>query len=308
MVHHGEQFLAAADGHKIYTQTWRPDGEAAGVIQVLTGLGDYGDRYAPFAASACDLSIAVVAHDHRGFGRHADTRGYFSASNGWHKICEDVEVVNATVLREFPGVPVVMLGHSMGSYLAQAFALYWGARVQGLVLSASTWPNRLLLLAAALVARAECWRVAPHGHSALLDWAGFGRFNRRFQPARTPVDWLSRDTAEVDKYVADPLCGGPFTCGMWRDIVKGLLEISTDAALHRIPSGLPILITGGADDPTGGENGMGSLALHYAQTLHSRLTVRIYPEGRHEMLNEINRKEVTEDWLRWIAATMRIGH
>lgn len=305
MVHHDEQFLTAGDGHKIYTRTWRPAGNAVGIVQVLHGLGEYGDRYARFADAANSKDLVVAAHDHRGSGPHSDTRGYFSGRNGWRKVCDDVLVVNDALRRDFPDTPVILLGHSLGSYIAQSFAMYWGAHIQGMILSASTWPNRLKLLPASLLARAEAWRSGPHGHSSVLDGIGFNSFNRRYEPARTKMDWLSRDEAEVDKYVADPLCGGPFTCGLWRDLAAGLFEISSDAALNRIPSDLPILITGGADDPVGGEQGMGSLALHYAQTLHNRLTVRIYADGRHEMLNDINRDEVTADWLEWILGVTR---
>jgi alpha-beta hydrolase superfamily lysophospholipase len=114
------------------------------------------------------------------------------------------------------------------------------------------------------------------------------------------MDWLSRDEAEVDLYLADPLCGGPFTCGLWLDFMAGLHELASDHALARIPADLPILISGGSADPVGGEKGMTRLAMQYMQTLHQRVKLKIYPEGRHEMLNEVNRDEVTADWLDWI--------
>jgi alpha-beta hydrolase superfamily lysophospholipase len=104
----------------------------------------------------------------------------------------------------------------------------------------------------------------------------------------------------VDAYIADPLCGGPYTTGLWRDLTGGLLSITSDDALRCIPPDLPIMISGGGDDPLGGDKGMGKLALHYAQTGHQRLSVQIYPGGRHEMLNEINRDEVIGEWLDWI--------
>ena len=110
---------------------------------------------------------------------------------------------------------------------------------------------------------------------------------------------------EVDAYVADPLCGGPYTCGLWIDLLGGLFSIGSDHALGRIPGDLPILITGGSDDPVGGERGMTKLAMHYAQTGHSRMTLRLYEGGRHEMLNDTNRDEVTRDWLDWISARLR---
>jgi alpha-beta hydrolase superfamily lysophospholipase len=138
----------------------------------------------------------------------------------------------------------------------------------------------------------------------MLDKLGFDRLNKRFEPARTPFDWLSRDEHEVDRYMADPLCGGPYTAGLWVDFLGGLSSVSSDSALQRIPGDLPILITGGSDDPVGGDDGMGKLMLHYAQTLHSRLTLKLYPGGRHEMLNETNRDEVTRDWLDWADRTV----
>jgi alpha-beta hydrolase superfamily lysophospholipase len=191
----------------------------------------------------------------------------------------------------------------MGSFIAQSFAMLLGERLSGLILSASTWSRRYQLLPALGLAHLECWRVGPHGSSTLLDKLGFSDFNKPFEPARTSHEWLSRDASEVDKYIADTLCGGPYCAGLWRDLLLGLKQISSDNALLQIPADLPILITGGASDPVGGDNGMGQLAMHYAQTGHRRLKLKIYADGRHEMLNDINRDEVTSDWLDWVAAT-----
>lgn len=178
--------------------------------------------------------------------------------------------------------------------------MHYGSRLSGLLLSGSTWPSRARLYPALLLAHLEKLRLGRRGRSALLHKLGFGDHNRSFSPARTELDWLSRDAAEVDAYIADPLCGGPYSCALWTDLIGGLLRTGSDDALSRIPSDLPILITGGARDPIGGERGMGALALHYAQTVHQDLEVRIYEDARHEMLNEINRDEVTRDWLGWV--------
>jgi len=151
-----------------------------------------------------------------------------------------------------------------------------------------------------VLARIESWRIGIRGKSALLDKLGFGNFNRSFTPARTEFDWLSRDEAEVDAYIADPYCGGPYTCGLWRDLLGGLATIASDQALRQIRPELPILVTGGADDPVGGERGLSELAMHYTRSGHNRLTVKIYPLGRHEMFNEINREDFTVDVLNWI--------
>lgn len=292
----------------IHMQIWQPQDSTACVIQVLHGLGEHAGRYARFAAAANARDFAVCVHDHRGHGGHGDEPGHFSDDDGWHKVNTDAELVNDFIRSEYDNVPIVMLGHSMGSYLAQSFAMHYGARLSGLILSASTWPSRLQLGPAKVLAHVEAWRLGKHGHSKLLDGLGFDGFNKRFEPARTGVDWLSRDVAEVDKYVADSLCGGPYSCGLWIDLIEGLFTISSENALGRISPDLPILITGGSDDPVGGEHGMSRLAMHYAQTCHQRLQVKVYPEGRHEMLNDINRDDVTSDWLDWVSATTRTSH
>lgn len=297
--------LAAPDSHDIHLRIWQPDGEVAGLIQLLHGLGEHIDRYERFAAAAIARGIVVCAHDHRGHGGHNGVAGHFADRNGWHLVVDDAHIAHEHIREQFPGLPIVMLGHSMGSYVAQGFAMHYGAKLSGLLLSGSMWPQRVKLLPAILIALFESLRVGKRGMSALLDKLGFGNFNRRFEPARTEMDWLSRDHHEVDRYVADPLCGGPYTCGLWRDLLGALFELGSDYSLNRIPADLPILITGGSNDPVGGEDSMTRLTMHYAQTGHQRVTMKLYPDGRHEMLNETNRDEVTRDWLEWIAARFR---
>jgi alpha-beta hydrolase superfamily lysophospholipase len=294
------------DDHTIRILAFRPPASPLAVIQVLHGLGEHAGRYAAFAGAAALDGFAVVAHDHRGHGPTRETPGFFAESEGWDLLISDARAVNHWLGDRYPRVPVALLGHSMGSYLAQNFAMVHGRRLSALILSASTWPKRMQLRAGNLLARIEGARIgAPHT-SPLLDRLGFASFNRRFQPARTPYDWLSRDASEVDRYIEDPLTGGPFTAGLWRDLTHGLLRISTDSAIRSVPADLPILITGGSDDPVGGERGIRNLALHYAQTGHTRLEVKIYAGGRHEMLHETNRGEVTSDWLAWLRQVLRV--
>lgn len=305
MTEHQHLTLRAADGHDIQLQVWQPQGQATHVIQLLHGLGEYAGRYARFAAAATARGCIVYGHDHRGHGEHADQHGYFAARNGWSTLISDADTVFKEIRKRHVDMPIVLLGHSMGSYIAQSFLLRNSPDFAGLILSGSTWPSRIQLALGAMLARIESWRLAKHHESTLLDKLGFGNFNRPFRPARTELDWLSRDEAEVDKYIADPLCGGPYTVGLWLDLTAGLREITSDAALQRIDASMPILITGGEADPIGGDKGMSRLLTHYAQTGHQRLRAKIYPGGRHEMLNETNRDEVTRDWLDWILATSR---
>ncbi|MGI9221578.1 MAG: lysophospholipase [Woeseiaceae bacterium] len=305
MTEHERTALKASDGHEIQVQRWLPDSPAKQVVQIFHGLGEHSSRYARFAEAANARGMAIYCHDHRGHGESADQLGYFSGKDGWKLVISDCHSVRQEIERRNEGLPVVLIGHSMGSYIAQSYLMRQSPRLAGLILSSSTWPSRLSLYAASLLARIEAARQARHRNSALLDRLGFGKFNKPFQPARTELDWLSRDEAEVDKYIADPLCGGPYSTGLWLDLIGGLLEISSDDALRRVSPDLPILITGGENDPVGGDKGMTNLLMHYAQTGHQRIRAKIYPGGRHEMLNEVNRDEVTQDWLDWIETTSR---
>ncbi len=302
MTEHQRHVLSAQDGHDIHVQTWAPSGNAIAVIQLLHGLGEHVDRYARFATAATAHGIAVCTHDHRGHGQHTTHLGHFADKGGWQTLVDDARIVNEYISACFAGQPLVLLGHSMGSYVAQNYAMHYGRELDGLILSASTWSSRPALYAAYMIAKIEYWRRGAHVSSPLLDRLGFGSFNKAFEPARTGLDWLSRDATEVDKYVADPLCGGPYSCGLWLDLIGGLLAITSDNAISQIRADLPILISGGASDPVGGDKGMTRLTMHYAQTGHQRITVKIYAAGRHEMLNETNRDEVTDDWLNWIIA------
>lgn len=295
--------LRALDGHRIHVQLWQPPGQSKSLIQILHGLGEHASRYARFATAAIDAGYAVCVHDHRGHGGHDKLQGHFADDNGWNLLITDALLVLNFTLDQTSHKQVILFGHSMGSYIAQSFAMRYPPAISQLILSASTWPSRNQLRAAQLLASVETWRRDRREHSPLLDKLGFGDFNKAFAPNRTESDWLSRDQDEVDKYVADPLCGGPYTAGLWRDLLSGLLEISTGKALQQIPAETPILIIGGQLDPVGGERGMQRLAEQYRRSGHNRVDLKIYDEGRHEMLNETNRDEVTADLLTWISTS-----
>jgi alpha-beta hydrolase superfamily lysophospholipase len=296
--------LPADDGRRIPVCQWLPASDQAprAVIQVFHGLGEYAARYSRFAATCNEHGIAVVAHDHRGHGSACDIRGHFADRRGWDRVVADAWLVNRSVANDMPGARIIVLGHSMGSYIAQSFVSRHPDTVDALLLSASTFANRLELrtghFLAALLALFGKRRQSP-----LLNKLGFGEFNKPFEPARTRFDWLSRDPAEVDLYVADPLCGGSFSNRLWYDLTGGLLEITSADTVRSVPSDLPILIMGGQRDPVGGAKGLTRLADIYAQTGHQNLTLKIYADGRHEMLNETNRDAVTRDILDWIKRT-----
>jgi len=292
--------LHADDGHVISVNHWMPEPNTTprAVIQICHGLGEHAARYERFAKVCNHSGFAVVAHDHRGHGAAARPAGHYADHDGWDKIVADALLVNQQVSKQFPGVPIVLFGHSMGSFISQSFIMRHPSAVSMLILSASTFSNRFELRAANTLSTILAL-FEKQAKSAFLNKTGFSAFNRAFEPARTELDWLSRDEGEVDLYLADPLCGGLFTNQLWRDLTGGLLEITSTNAIASIPPEMPILIMGGQDDPVGGEKGLTRLAEVYRQTGHTDLALQIYAGGRHEMLNETNRDAVTADIISW---------
>ena len=293
--------VTALDGHQILVDRW-PAAAPELQIHLFHGLGEHTARYERFAAACTGRNISLAAHSHRGHGENcpADALGHYADQNGWEKVIADAELVQRQLTSESPDIPLVLLGHSMGSYIAQSFACRGLGSAQALVLSASTYASRLQLHAGHLLARFEAWRLGPGGKSALLNKMGFGDFNKPFAPNRTEFDWLSRDPDEVDKYVADPLCGNDSSAKLWHDLTGGLLEITSPATLKKLDSTMPLLITGGSQDPVGGQAGMTRLYDAYRKAGHENASLKIYDDGRHEMFNETNRDEFIGDVLDWI--------
>lgn len=298
----------AFDGHRIHVRRWDPAGSPRAIVLIAHGMAEHGDRYAPLGEYLTERGIVVYAMDHRGHGksaRHADDLGHYAdATNdidGWSRVVDDVSRVILHARGNHPGIPLVLLGHSMGSFIAQAATIAHGNTIDALALSGSNYDPPLLYRAARLIARLEKFRQGPRGRSALLEFLSFGAFNKPFRPARTNYDWLSRDPAEVDKYVADVLCGFRVTNQLWVDLLGGLVFISTPANLARIPSRLPVYLLGGDRDPVGKSGkGLPRLAEKLRAAGLGSVTLKLYPEGRHEMFNETNRAEVFADLAAWL--------
>jgi len=300
----GRRLPASVDtgDRRIAIHEWPAKKEPRAVVQILHGLAEHSARYDRFAQAATAEGIAVVAHDHRGHGPDyaPDSLGHFADRNGWFRVIADVETVRTTIRSGYRRLPLVLFGHSMGSYIAQCFCMRFPHPADALILSGSTWPNR----SEVRVARAIAWLLArlrgPRSAGKLMNRLSFGKFNDRFRPNRTEFDWLSRDPKEVDAYIDDPLCGAISSNRLWVDLLGGLLEISDPKSIARIPADLPVLITGGELDPVGGRPALETLAAKWRDQGKKNLTLKIYDGGRHEMLNETNRDEVTADLLAWI--------
>jgi len=294
------------DGVEVAVYRWDAAAQPRAVVQVAHGMGEYGQRYGRLAEALTAAGYTVYASDHRGHGETAtgpDDLGHFRDEAGWEALVDDLFRINQTIAERHPGLPRVLLGHSMGAIVVQDYLALHGDSLAGAVLSAAGGGRRLLAGAASLIARFERMRLGPRVSSDLLQALSFGDFNKRFEPTRTEFDWLSADEAEVDAYIADPQCGVPITVQGWIDVLHGVRRIDDPAQLGKIPETMPLYVMSGSLDPVGNATkGVTWLLERLKRAGAQRVTHRFYEGGRHEMFNEVNRTEVVADLVEWLDA------
>lgn len=285
-----------------------PPGRPRAVVQINHGLAEHAARYARFAGFLAERGFAAYAHDHRGHGgtRAPDApAGSFARSHGQAKVLEDVLAVHDLIAREQPGLPVFAFGHSMGGLIALNFVMRHARRVAGAAIWNANFSAGLLGRLAQAMLVWERFRLGSDVPSRLLPRLTFRAWGGSLPAARTPFDWLSRDPTEVDRYVADPLCGWDASVGMWRDIFSLIFSGADDANLRQIPRNLPFNLVGGGSDPsTGGGKAVLALARRFRRNGFSRVETAIYPEARHESLNELNRDVIMQRFADWAAGAI----
>lgn len=291
------------DGSPLFVRTWVPEGEAKGVVQLAHGMAEHSGRYERFAQALTDAGYAVWTHDHRGHGETASRpadRGVYADDHGWDAAVEDIQAVGDAARAQHPGLPFFLFGHSMGSFLGRDHITRYGQHLDGAVFSGTGGDQGLLGKVGQAVATLESRVRGRRATSRLMDTLTFGQFNLGFRPTTTKFDWLSRDTDEVAKYIADPHCGEVFTAGFFADMLGGINGLPRKARL--VPADLPVYFVSGDRDPVGGKGGHGvhEVADAFVAAGVRDVTVTLYPQARHEILNETNRDEVTADVIRWL--------
>jgi alpha-beta hydrolase superfamily lysophospholipase len=296
--------LTTADGVDLFVYRWLPPGPCKAVVQVAHGLAEHAGRYARLAEALTNTGYAMYANDHRGHGqtcKNKDQLGFFAERNGWRLCLDDLWALNRHIAAEHPRTPIVLLGHSMGSTMAEQFIADHGEALAGVVLSGPSGNPTMLAAIGRLILRLERLRLGPQGRSKLANSLSFDAFNKQFGPARTAFDWLSRDSAEVDKCVADPLCGFNATVQLWIDLLDGWTAASRPAQRSRIPKTLPIYVIAGSRDPVGGNTKqIAPMLAAYRGAGIQNVQHRFYPEAGHELFNETNREEVMRDLVEWL--------
>ncbi len=274
--------FTGADGTRIAAYRWPAKAPVRAVMQISHGMGEHALRYLEPLQPLLANGIAVYANDHRGHGLTAtkDTLGEFGPG-GFAAVVDDMAVLSRLIREEHPGVPLILLGHSMGSFATQIYLLTHSTLIDGVVLSGSAALDLL----------------PPPDPNA----NGLEAFNAAFEPARTPFDWLSRDSAEVDKYVFDPLCGFSISPDSMVSLFNAAAPMFAPNALQRIRSNLPMYFFAGDKDPLNGDLArLKPLVERYRDAGVRDITTDYYKDGRHEMLNEINRAEVVSNLATWI--------
>lgn len=292
------------DGVDIFVYKWLPESEnIKGIVQIAHGMAETAARYERFARFLTERGYAAYANDHRGHGKTAksvDEVGYIG-EDGFNWMVKDMKQLNEIILKEYPDKPLFLFGHSMGSLLGQRYISIYGDSIKGVILSGTCGNQGMMLNLGISLAKMELRKKGARAKSERLDRLTFGSYNKGIKALVTKFDWLSRDKDEVDKYIKDPYCGGVFTTGFFYDFFIGCKEIHKKENMQRIPKELPIYIFSGMKDPVGRYcKTVKWLINEYKNIGIKDVSYKFYEDGRHEMLNEINRDEVMNNVVLWL--------
>ena len=302
-----KRFPSATGNCNCRYRMWIPE-EVRAAVQLTHGMAEHIDRYDAFARFLAENGVLVYGQDHAGHGKSIGEgmpKGFFADENGWDALVQDMRTLRDTVKKDYPSIPFLLFGHSMGSFLARTYAGRDGKDFDAYIFCGTAGKNPVLP-AARFLARREIRKHGGRTPSALLHRLAFGPYNRFFRPNRTEVDWLSKDEDNVDRYIADDLCGFVFTASAMLDLFNGLGEISGRQWAASVPD-RPILMIAGDRDPVGNMGrGVTQVANWLKETGHT-VELILYPGGRHEILNESNREEIYRDVLLFIETVAAAG-
>ncbi|WLV23932.1 lysophospholipase [Aciduricibacillus chroicocephali] len=289
------------EGMGLHAVSWIPDGQdIKAIVQISHGLAEHIERYEPFAQFLNDHGFLVFGHDHRGHGktgRKQNKPGYFAPEQGFNKLAEDLVHVSLCIKDEHRGIPIILLGHSMGSFIVKKALQENSHLYSGAIICGTGNENRLTTT----LGKALAAGLPPEKSSPLLNKLVFGSYNKKIIQPRTNFDWLSCDVNEVDRYIEDPFCGFIPTARLFYDLLDGLQIVGNWRKNTNIRKHFPLLFMSGHDDPVGkfGKS-VWQATEHYRKAGLEDITVLLFEDMRHEILNEINRDEVWKTILNWI--------
>ena len=296
------RYLSADGETQIHAIEWIPEGKPAAVLQILHGMVEYVDRYDAFASFLAEKGYYVVGNDHLGHGESVKTdedHGYFGTPDGNQYVVSDIHELRMMAQKKYPDAPYFMLGHSMGSFLLRQYLTVHGEGLSGAVVMGTGKQPAIVLGAGKLLCRLIALFKGWRHRSRLLFNMALGSYNKKFEPARTPNDWLSKNEESVDAYCADPWCTFRFTLNAYFFMFKGIGIAQKDAG--KVPKDVPMLIVSGAEDPVGGSGkGVTEVYESYKKLGIRDIALKLYPGDRHEILNELDRVTVYADLYAWL--------
>ena len=297
-------FPTSPTGAELAVRQLLPTGAPKAIVQINHGMAEHGERYSRFAKALADAGYGAYAHDHRGHGYTKtpdDAQGIFKRKGGWQAVIDDVHHVNTTITNAHPDVPIICFGHSMGSIIAFNYILHHPQSVQGAALWNAGVDKGALSALFKFILKTQRMFKGSDVPSGIAKSLTFEAWNKKFAPNRTDFDWLSHDEAEVDKYIADPLCGFDVSIGLWLDVLEGIYFAADNNNLTHLPKDLPIHLQAGDQDP-GPENGKSveKIERRMKASGMSDVIFELLKDTRHESLNEVNRDHTTASFIKWL--------
>ena len=290
---------ASSGEGEIFSRSWVGE-EPRAVLELVHGMAEHSGRYDHFARFLAERGFAVYANDHAGHGMSARKQGYFAARDGWACVVRDLDALMDQAAKEHPGLPLLLMGHSMGSFLSLSYLARFGQRLAGCVLCGTMGENPGVKPGKAL-AGLQCRLRGPQSPGRLLDKIATGSYNSRIKNPVNKAAWLSTVDQVCIDFEADAMCGFPFTASGYLDLFTGLEEIRAPQWAGRGPKGLPVFLIAGEEDPVGSYGqGPRQVAGWLRQAGVQRVDLKLYPGMRHEVLNENGKGQVYEDVLQWL--------
>lgn len=298
-------YIPSSNGkNRIYCVHWKPEMPARAVLQITHGMVEYIERYEPLARALTDVGVAVMGHDHLGHGKTAADEGelgFFAETNGEKAVLKDIHRLTVAVKKFYPGLPCFLMGHSMGSYFTRRYITLYGQEIDGVILMGTGWVSEIMATAGWALSGVISRLMGGRYRSSLLLRLTLGTYEQAFKSEGRRNAWLSKDHKIVEAYNGDPFCNFTFTASAYHDFFTVLRDLAREKQFGRIPKDLPVFFLSGDKDPVG-SFGTG-VEKAYESIRHlgvQDVSLKLYENDRHELVNESDRAQVYEDIRQWL--------
>ena len=297
-------FDSSTGVNRIHARRCIPDAEPRGVVQIVHGIAEHINRYDDFMYFLAENGFYAVGDDHLGHGQSIskpEDKGFFAEEDGWNRVLDDLDTLRSLTVKECPGKPYIFFGHSMGSFLTRTYIIENPDKYDAAIISGTGQQPKPVVFAGYALADLMTKTKGPRADGTTLNNIAFGSYNDKIPDKKTEFDWLSRNEENVSRYIDDPLCGFVATVSLYRDMMSGIKFVTKQDNMNRMNKEHPVYFMSGAMDPVGDYGkGVEKAYKGFCKAGLHDVKMKLYPGGRHEMLNEINREEVFSDILNWL--------